>query len=608
VKTYPSLLRAAKIEMHGAFQPRKIDGLFSADDVEKMRQGGRDAGRPSGWDPARYEPIKVWNPDSNDATCPAALRDRFAEWFVIKGFHRLALARACGIESLDVIVCAGSFDEAVAASKRSNFETRALHPIDEAAVYRDRLEAGDTPEQISRDLDRRAPAYYRKRAAVAYLSPSLIADVRSGLLRLDYAEHVGRAAQVGASPAAQVAIASVAARTSMRAELFGRYVDKVIAAIAAAKPGEDVVDVAAREGKTLDLFPPTFDAGVAAVESITIGEARRESVRDGWASIGHAARAQLKRLETEGVPPPPALGRLIAMIDKQRAGEDRAVAASVGATDTREALPLIKWVGSKRTEAPTLAAIIRARLRPGAEYFEPFFGSGSVFFAVAPETAVIGDVLEPVVNLYKSTRDDPRAVFAAMRAIVEKGLDKASFLAARDADPPADRFERAGWFLYLNRTGFNGLWRTNKSGKLNAPFGTPKTVAAFPTLDRFERCAEILSGAVLYCGDYSKGVARAKAGDVVFADPPYPGTFSDYAKRTGPIDYAKLAADLRAAHDRGAHVVTTLAASEDLDALFSPWCYRVDLSRTSNVSCKASTRGEFKQVVWCSHEREGAAE
>jgi len=68
------------------------------------------------------------------------------------------------------------------------------------------------------------------------------------------------------------------------------------------------------------------------------------------------------------------------------------------------------------------------------------------------------------------------------------------------------------------------------------------------------------------------------------------------------------AADLRAAHDRGAHVVTTLAASEDLDALFSPWCYRVDLSRTSNVSCKASTRGEFKQVVWCSHEREGAAE
>jgi DNA adenine methylase len=178
--------------------------------------------------------------------------------------------------------------------------------------------------------------------------------------------------------------------------------------------------------------------------------------------------------------------------------------------------PLLRWAGSKRSLVPELSARFCGAAAPG-RYIEPFAGSACLFFALRPEQAVLGDLNEELVETYRTLREHPRLL---SRAVQAWGTDRGSYYAVRALDPAVlGPIERAARFLYLNRLCFNGVFRTNKAGRFNVPYGT--ATGAIPSEAHIYRCSVALRSADLRSGDFDATTADVRAGDFVYLDPPY---------------------------------------------------------------------------------------
>lgn len=132
----------------------------------------------------------------------------------------------------------------------------------------------------------------------------------------------------------------------------------------------------------------------------------------------------------------------------------------------RPCRPFLKWVGGKRQLIPDLLA--RAP-RSFGRYFEPFVGRGALFFHLRPRNAVLADANERLIRTYRGIRDDVGAVIDLLRTYPYESDFYCRFRAL-DVDARSDA-EVAAWFVYLNRAGFNGLYRVNRGNHFNVSFG-----------------------------------------------------------------------------------------------------------------------------------------
>jgi DNA adenine methylase len=221
-----------------------------------------------------------------------------------------------------------------------------------------------------------------------------------------------------------------------------------------------------------------------------------------------------------------------------------------------------------------------------------------VFFAVAPEKAILGDLIDPIITMYQMVRDEPEIVAEAIQGLLKFGLTEEVFLRVR-AWEPADPRAVAARVIYLNKTAFNGLWRTNRAGKINSPWGK-YTDPKFPTISDLQRASDVLRGATLVCQDWSDTISTASCGDCIFVDPPYPGTFDSYAGNVTTSIVPELAKKLRRKYEEGVGVVATIPDTPDIRALFEGWCEAVPIPRNSPVSCDSTTRTAIDQVAWAS--------
>ena len=579
------------VVMDPRFQPRTGDGLVKATEVDRMRADGVSRGHASGWAPEIYDPIHVWE-GSDDRV------------YVLEGFHRLALAVACEVPEVSVVYHVGIDEaEAIALADRSNMKTRPMDPVEEASVYRRAAEAGATWEEISGRYDRRTPSYYERRSAIAYLSPGILDAVRRKIFPVDYAEAIGEVARVGASPTLQEVLAKVAVTTKTRVDLFRRFARKAFAIQSGQVPTKD-------DG--LGLFASlgiSVDAGAGVAERILSDAAKEAQIGEGWAILHRSGLAQVRRLEKAGKAVPEGLAKLVAGIEAFRAESDRTIGSILGDTvetgdvtpgteSTIEAKPILKWVGSKRREASRILPLIRDRISPEGTYFEPFAGSLAVFFALAPSRAVIGDALPELVGMYRAIQRSPSGVADELKRLINKGLTAEAFAEVR-AWVTSDDFQAAARTIYLNKTAFNGLYRTNSKGKFNAPHGrypNPK----FPSVADLHRAGDLLRGATIFNGDWKKTIETAGHGDAIFVDPPYPGTFTGYAGEADPVDMKTLGFDLWRKWRKGAGVIVTLPGMDEIGQFFDSWCDRVLIPRTSTVSCTVGGRTAVDQVAWAS--------
>src|SRR2546426_5126620 len=181
------------------------------------------------------------------------------------------------------------------------------------------------------------------------------------------------------------------------------------------------------------------------------------------------------------------------------------------------AAPFLKWVGGKTTLLAELLRHVppRATLR---RYHEPFVGGGALFFAVAPRRAVLSDLNAELIHCYQQVRDD---VYRVLDALCAHVYERGHFQQVRALNPSRlSASQRAARFIYLNKTCFNGLWRVNRAGRFNVPFGRYKN-PSFHDPALLLRASQALRGVQIHRAPFEIALQRASPGEFVYLDPPY---------------------------------------------------------------------------------------
>ncbi|MEM3452133.1 MAG: DNA adenine methylase [Candidatus Hadarchaeum sp.] len=179
--------------------------------------------------------------------------------------------------------------------------------------------------------------------------------------------------------------------------------------------------------------------------------------------------------------------------------------------------PFVKWAGGKRQIVDILLKNVPKRFDT---YFEPFVGGGALLFALLPKRAVIGDINRELINAYCMIRDNVEALIEDLR---KHRNDEEYYYVVRSQDPAElTDVKRASRFIFLNKTCYNGLYRENKQGKFNVPFGRYKNPDIVSPENLMNVSAYLNSADIeILCQDYKLTTKIAREGDFVYLDPPY---------------------------------------------------------------------------------------
>ena len=285
--------------------------------------------------------------------------------------------------------------------------------------------------------------------------------------------------------------------------------------------------------------------------------------------------------------------------------------------------PLLKWAGGKRQLLPTLRGFYPVAFK---RYIEPFFGSGAVFFdlhaagRLEGKQAWLVDDNADLIGCYSMLMSRTDEVIAALaRLAIEhdaRGTDL--YYEVRDTRFNPIRAEASGTYtpalaamlIYLNRTGFNGLFRLNKAGAFNVPAGryvNPRILdeAHLRQVAAALRCR----GVTLVHGSFDGALREARRGDFIYCDPPYAplsrtACFANYTAGGFTLDdQARLQRALIEAARRGAHVVLSNSSAPDIERLYSTREARLAHLRIERVAARrainsrADSRGPVAELV-----------
>lgn len=261
--------------------------------------------------------------------------------------------------------------------------------------------------------------------------------------------------------------------------------------------------------------------------------------------------------------------------------------------------PFLKWAGGKGRLLAQFEPLFPEKI---GDYHEPFLGSGAVFFRLRERIggrAYLSDSIEELVHTFRTVRDDAESLIRHLgRHVYESG----HYYRVRAQNPA--RLSPPGIaarFIYLNRTGFNGLYRVNKSGRFNVPFGryTNPTICDAAGL---RAAAAALAGADLDRRSFAELPGWAEPGDFVYLDPPYQpltktANFTAYtAGGFGENEQRQLAGVCRELDRLGARFMLSNSDTPLIREIYSGFdIRRVFAARAINAS--ASRRGKVSEVV-----------
>jgi DNA adenine methylase len=219
--------------------------------------------------------------------------------------------------------------------------------------------------------------------------------------------------------------------------------------------------------------------------------------------------------------------------------------------------PFLKWAGGKTQLISELSKYIPSNFN---KYIEPFIGGGAFFFYLNPEKAIISDSNEELITTYKVVRDHVEDV---INILEDYNNEETFFYEIRALDTrKLTEIERAARLIFLNKTCFNGLYRVNKKGQFNVPYG--KRNGEFLNSELLRDSSEFLQNTEILHADYLKTIRQyAEKGDFIFLDPPYypVGKYSDFKRYTKEFFYHDDHVILKEEFDRlvkmGCHVLLT---------------------------------------------------
>ena len=286
----------------------------------------------------------------------------------------------------------------------------------------------------------------------------------------------------------------------------------------------------------------------------------------------------------------------------QRIENVRVDVAAAVATPAFDAKPFVKWVGGKRQLLHAIAPHL-AKLKPGGTYHEPFVGGGAVFFHLQPRRASLTDSNARLVRTYRGIQEDVGRVIRQLRKYeAEHNKDFYLELRAQNIDAKKKDADVAAWFIYLNRTGYNGLYRVNSKNGFNVPFGDYKKPMICDE-DNLRACARALEGATIENADFTEVEERAERGDFVYFDPPYipltaTSRFTDYTSEGfSDADQVRLRDVARSLKSRGVSVLLSNSSAQRVYDLYEKHFEFRKVDARRSVNCDPNGRGRISELL-----------
>ena len=269
------------------------------------------------------------------------------------------------------------------------------------------------------------------------------------------------------------------------------------------------------------------------------------------------------------------------------------------------ARPFIKWVGGKRRVIPE---IIRSMPERFEAYYEPFIGGGALFFhlrslnILQDNLTTIADLNLRLIRTYLAIRDDVGAVIDRLEHHRAHNSKEYFYdLRGTNIDACTKNADVAAWFIYLNKTAFNGLYRVNKKNGFNAPWGRYKNPNICDT-ENLLACNMALQNVRIIHGQYDSTVADAVAGDFVYFDPPYvpvssTASFTAYTKSGfGPLQQVLLRDCALELKSRGVQVLLSNSDHPTIHEWYSDFDVRL-ITVGRAINCKGDQRGGVGEVL-----------
>lgn len=261
--------------------------------------------------------------------------------------------------------------------------------------------------------------------------------------------------------------------------------------------------------------------------------------------------------------------------------------------------PFLRWAGGKRWFTKYLQELNEIEIN---NYFEPFLGGGSVFFNLENfENAFLSDLNAELIETYEVLRDNPNQIIEFLKQLQN---NKDDYYRIRSIKFKSD-IQRAAQFIFLNQTSFNGIYRVNRKGEFNVPFGNrnKKDIVEEKNL---LLVSNKLKGVTFACGDFENSIESINNRDLVFLDPPYTvahenNGFIQYNQKIFSLDdQYRLAQFVEQIDKKGAFYILTNAKHDAILEIYKNLGTPITLKRSSTIGGVGAKRGKegFNEYIF----------
>ena len=270
-------------------------------------------------------------------------------------------------------------------------------------------------------------------------------------------------------------------------------------------------------------------------------------------------------------------------------------------------IPIIKWAGGKRKLSPIIASYLGSGYNA---YYEPFAGGAAVMFYLEPKNAVCFDINRELINFYNTIKSYPTELADELEAKFYPHHSEDFYYNVRSWDRK-EEFEklspvlRATRFAYLNKCGYNGLWRENSKGHNNVPWGHQDS-PAFITREQIVLASNyfVKKNVKFILDDYKSVTLYAQHGDLVYFDPPYDvenginGFISYSANRFGREQQVELKNLCDSLIKKGVKVAISNSCTTFINELYDDRRYVINILNVQrNIGASVESRKEYEEVL-----------
>lgn len=269
--------------------------------------------------------------------------------------------------------------------------------------------------------------------------------------------------------------------------------------------------------------------------------------------------------------------------------------------------PFVKWAGGKSQLLSELRKYFPTRYN---RYFEPFLGGGAVYFCLRPKRAIISDANFELINTYRVIANRVEELIKKLSRLQKKTLTEKLYYQIRDQNlNRLSPISRAARIIFLNKTCYNGLYRVNRDGRFNVPFGKYDRMPKLFDASNLREASALLESATVTPGYHNVVLKEFHAGkgDFVYLDPPYAvengNGFTSYTKEQFSWhEQERLGKEFASLAEKGCYVLLSNSDTEKVRNLYADVAKAIIPVRAHRmISCNGKRRTGFSELIILSY-------